>query len=731
MSGALAQSVRINEVMYVNKTTLTDQFNETPDFIELYNEGNAVVNLENWRLTDDSTETESWMFPNVSIASKSYLLVFASGRNTVENGELHTDFKLKQMRDSLYLFNAQKDLVSYVPVQCVPTDMSLGFLNGKYKVLTPSPGESNALAKVVEPNFVSDTVLFSKPQGFYANSVELELENNYSKNTIYYTLDGDDPTEKSLMYTVPITIVDRTPEKNRLANIPAERTGFVPGNDLFKATPVRAVVYSGGCPASNIVSATYFVHPEVKGKYPVPVVSVLTDKDNLFDPDEGIYHLGNNNNSLRHGKKWEREGNVEFFSPHGDLLLKQHVGIRIHGAGSRMNYQKTLRLYAREEYGEPTFGFSPFEEKPRLSGFKRLLLRHTCDWSHTMFTDELTAYLVRNMNVDYQAGQSVVVFIDGEYWGIHSLKERQDIEYLKQNYGVSSAVDVVSYLEGHGIMVAEGCADNYYALTDFIENNPLVVDENYQVVEDWVDIDNIIDFYIAQLYFANNDFPKKNVKFWREKKEGAKWRALFYDCDACMMQDEYDHLSEYNNEEGSFQRYSLFTTFLLRNLLKNERFRQQFTQQFYYHLNTTFSAESVVGAIKSYEKLYEPLVVEHTYRWGQPLNVMEWKGNVETLYQFAVKRPSVMVKQLEENFESPVQLYPNPSQGDFCLEIPPGKEVLLKVTIYSASGQMLESTQYRNPANGKLWLRPGLRPGFYLLELQYGELRFTEKILIQ
>ncbi|HEV8292064.1 MAG TPA: lamin tail domain-containing protein, partial [Tepidisphaeraceae bacterium] len=85
----------INEFLASNKTGITDNFNQTSDWIELYNGTGASVNLLGWHLSNDIAHPADWTFPNITINNGQYLIVWATGRNLTDPTQpLHTDFKL-------------------------------------------------------------------------------------------------------------------------------------------------------------------------------------------------------------------------------------------------------------------------------------------------------------------------------------------------------------------------------------------------------------------------------------------------------------------------------------------------------------------------------------------------------------------------------------------------------------------------------------------------------------
>lgn len=96
--GTKVPKVWVNEVMAQNATGLQDESGAFPDWIELYNPNDAVVDIEGWWLTDDVANKFKWQVPaGVTIDPKGYLVVFADG-DTAE-GPLHASFQLGGLKN--------------------------------------------------------------------------------------------------------------------------------------------------------------------------------------------------------------------------------------------------------------------------------------------------------------------------------------------------------------------------------------------------------------------------------------------------------------------------------------------------------------------------------------------------------------------------------------------------------------------------------------------------------
>ena len=721
----LSQNIVINEVQYGNKSTLTTTDGETPDWIEIYNADTVSVLLQNFKLTDDTSKSAYWNFPNVKLPPGNFILVFASGKNLLNGDEIHTDFKLKVMEESVFLLNKENAIVDKINAQCVPTDKSIGRnTDGEEElvVFNPTPGTSNNNATPININFKPDVLKVSNREGFYANSLKIDFTNNHANNKIYYTLNGDEPDTDAIEFIEDFYLYDANNNKNRFAN--KVDIGKKPGNHISKASIVRAKVFSEGCPASNEITNTYFIKNGGWNRYNVPMVSIVTESDNLFDDEIGIYTKGKYSNHNRRGKEWERPAHIEMYDSANKLIVNQDMGLRLHGRASRGAAQKSFRLYAREEYGTPEFNFPFFPQKPHLKSFKTLLLRSTEDWSGTLVKDELGNHIIDNMNLNYTACRTVLVYVNGEYWGIYSLRERLDEHWVANNYGIQTPeLDIISHDPG-GLKLEEGSFDAYNSMLNWLENADVHSSSFYTELSARFDIEGMIDYYIAQLYLANTDFPHNNLKLWRQKSDTAKWRYFYFDLDAIMTRVAFDHLSEYNNTLEKYDRYPDYSIIVFQKVIKNETFRAQFNARFRYHISNTFVPDKVLKLVNHYQDLYEPLVGEHIYRWNNPKDVNKWLHNIDILKTFALQRPSYVNQYLLKNLGNPFRVFPNPSQGSFHIENITAND---KISIFNLQGKLSwNSKVYEQEA-----VNVPLAKGIYILQIQSGRNLYNEKIIIE
>jgi hypothetical protein len=668
-----AQGLVINEFSSSNASLISDEDGEFSDWIELYNSSNAPIQLANFGLSDDPETPFKWTFPSRIIPSQAFLLVFASGKNRKTGDQLHTNFKIGASGEPLQLVNALGTILDAVPAIELSTDVSYGrrpdggsqwlyFIN---QATPGNPNSANGSGQLLQPPS------FSQAGGFYTTPVTLTLSTATDGAVIRYTLDGSEPTESSPMYTAPLPIAGRAGAPNVLSVIPTNQvtagpsTFIPPQGNVFKARVVRARTFLPGSSASPTTTHTYFIDPQINQRYPLPVVSIATPREGFFGEKTGIYVPGDqfngdhdrSGNYYQRGDAWERPAHVEFFDTDRSKGFSQQLGIRIHGSASRVDPQKSLRLYADDKYGKSSIQYPLFPDKP-VSEFRRVLLRNAGnDRSFSFIRDVFIQSLVKDLNVDVQASRPVVVFLNGEYWGIHHLQERLDKHYVAANHSVHP--DSLDYLEMDREVV-DGSADHYQQMLDFINANDIRVGANYDTLAKRMDVDEFINYQIAEIYAANIDWPGNNLSYWRPQKPNGKWRWIFYDADFGFG------LNENSDFDRNTLAYALepngptfpspaaantpYGTLLFRTLIENQNFRNRFINRFADLLNTHFKPERVVQRLEEIKASLTPVMPEHIARWSAPASMNSWNSQLQVLRNFAQRRPKAQRNHLSTYF---------------------------------------------------------------------------------
>ena len=648
------QDLVINEIMADNDITLMDEFGDYPDWIELYNAGGTAVNAGEYFLSDDPLEPGEWQIPDTLIQPGGFLLVFASGRDTL----FHAGFKISSSGERLFLYNADSILLQATDSVPLKGDQSWGReLDGsdQWKVFhLPSPGTTNNLGNALS---------LSHDRGFYTSPFSLAISSERDME-IRYTLDGSDPTPADLLYEAPLFIDGREGDPNILSLIPSTQPPPVevmvpwspPAAPSKKATVLKCRSFKDGLATSPVYSATYFVDPLGADRYTLPVFSLICDSLDLFDYDSGIYVPGvhadpNNNrtgNYFERGIEWEQPVHIEYFEKNGDVALAQDGGLRIHGQYSRRAAQKSLRLYARDEYGKKYFEY-PMFPKADLDEYKRLVLRSSMTTFDTRWSDAFISDLMRDLDYEIQDFQPVIVFLNGEYWGLHNMREYLDEYYINGHYPEVDK-DSINLLSMKWT-ANEGTNSGYYNLYQFIEANSLAEEANFEYVASQIDTSNYLDYILTEMYMANRDWPGNNFTRWQSQEEGSKWRWILNDLDASFRFPDLDMIAQSTDSLSTKWPNPQWSTLLPRKMLENPVFRERFICRSLELMQDEFHPDRIVDAIGAYSDRLVPEIEEHIRRWNFPESREDWLSFYDsTMVRFAATRPVYYMEHLEKYF---------------------------------------------------------------------------------
>lgn len=677
-----SQSIILNEIVASNSAINTDNDGDSSDWIELYNPSSTTINLNGYGLSDDLNNPYRWILPNISIQANQYLLVWASGKDRNSPfAPLHTNFSISSGGEKIILTNPSGDLVDECPATPIPSDFSYGRkisdLNNWYFFNSPTPNNANT-SESFEGLLEKPSV--SHPGGLFSENLSVGLSTSNENAKIYYTLDGSEPNQNSTLYTSPIFIQNRTNTPNNLSLIPTNNNTDIgapyyegwqePQGLVTKATIVRAKSYADGYLASNISTNSYLITPQGSEKYTMPVTFLNTNKNNFFDPEIGIYVPGNHENMYQRGEEWERPVHLELFETGSKLGFSSDMGVRTHGGTTRSRPRKSLRLYARSEYGNSIINYQLFPDK-NITQYNRFLIRNSGnDWDKSLFRDSYMQTLAKKLNVDIQYSKPTILFLNGEYWGIHNIRDRHDDNYLLYHYGLEKdeivAVENNSiYADGNEAGVAE-----YNQMLSFINNNNLQIQSNYEEVAKMLDPESFTDAHILNIFIRNTDWPGNNIKYWKRmggfkpdetKGLDGRWRWFIHDTDFGFGLDfnyvpgvqegpAHNTLVMATASNGSSWPNPSWSTLILRKLLQNSEYKKHFILRFSDLLNTEFESENTISKLNNFENEYSPEIEEHINRWRRPVNKNEWLSNIAIMRNFAEKRPNYVRTHLEEYF---------------------------------------------------------------------------------
>lgn len=660
----------------------------------------------------------------------------------------HTNFKLSSDGETLLLTNPYGKLIHQLTIPALPTDVSFGLKGaqqGYFENPTPSTENNQIKGKVLS------APSFSVESGMFTDSISLELKCSEPGSLILYTLDGSTPDSASIdgytfpvkydytscnqgelinrksrtyIYNNPLKIKPRNNIANDISNITASfRLWTQPEELVPKATVVRARTWKPGTIPSRTITKTFF-HDSIKpDKYSLPIVSIVTDDSNLFDYNTGIYVPGvcfdqtctlEQPSANFNQDSWERPASFEFFDSQGQSKFRQDVGIRIHGNNSTNWSRKSLQLNARKKYDEESlfnFEFFPgLHQKYAVGGnkintFNTFLIRNSGNrWLSNLFHDAMVHKLVRHIDImDIQESNLIVHYLNGEYWGIMNLRENYSNDYFASHYNMNPEDVIIG--NARTATISSGYEyeyKEYIEMEQFVENNSLSIQENFDYLQTQMDVENYLNHFMIQIYVNNRDFLGNNRKFWKKRTisyspeapygQDGRWRWIFYDLDQSFEMPE-------NNRLASTLSGDLKSALILRKLLEREDIRYDFINRFCDHMNTTFKAKRVEVVFDSLAKEMEHDFPGHIKRWG----IRNEDQNKSEIINFAINRPYYMRQHLQKWFNLNDTIHVKLESNE--------KEGIIRINSTSVSGSLpgLDNPGHPYPWNGIYFSKVPLR----------------------
>ncbi len=655
---AFSQHIVINEFLASNKTANPDNadFDDYSDWLELFNAEVFPVDLSGYYLTDDLENPTKWRIPvGTAIMPKGFILFWADGfdegpgRYHVRPDEphasfitqyYHLNFKLSRASEQIGLFDTHGYSLDTLSYDLQVPDVSYGRESDGANNWTyfgdPTPGSANITPSTLNWE-KAPAVAFSQAGGMYDATQTLHLTSPSPTAKIRYTTDGSRPTYRSPVYTTGIAI--------------------------HQTTVIRARTYEDDKLPGPLATQSYLINEDPT----LPAISIAAFPETLWDADKGIYW-----NLL---KSREIPVSLEFFELDGTSGFNLDAGLRLSGQGSFKYPQKSVTISASDKFGAEEINYQIFPNR-NIHQFKDIYLRNSgcADNRHTMFRDALQHSLVINqMDIDCQAYRPAMTFINGDYWGIYNVREKVNADYLAAHHNIDPHnLDYLEYdfLAPNVLVTLEGDPNNYNAMLDFVRNHDMSLKENYAHIASQIDMTEMLNYLITEIYCDNINWPYTNVRWWRERKEGSKWRWVMLDMD-WGFGIQYPGFSShyYANSlklavsgSGSYSARYPWSTVLLRGLFENKEFQDEFIQRFASHLNTTFHEDRVLGIVDELKARIKPEIARHIERWNEkpikiiyndpPIpNMSVWTARTELMREFAVKRPTFQRQHLIDFFD--------------------------------------------------------------------------------
>lgn len=482
----------------------------------------------------------------------------------------------------------------------------------------PTPGAANSGNTLTDARQQPLETSISLESGFFTTPQSVTLSSPGAQ--VRYTLDGSNPGPTSPAYSAPL--------------------------EISSTTILRARAFATGKPQGPIETRTYFF-----GETPptVPVVSLVADPNTLFGSRIGIYYnqhepVSSSTYNLRDVYKGKDAPScLEWFEPGGARGFRVEGGIRMGGENNWQTHgQRAMNFALRGKYGDDQIRYDVFPGSgiPIHTG---ITLRDGGDsWDGDMLRDCMWPRLAKGrLKADTSDYRPSVVFINGQYWGIHDIRARWDAQWFFENHRVNPD-DVDHLLYGHvdsnaiQLGVEDGNTDDWLDLLNFLNTADLTTPTNWAFVESRIDIESFIDFVAAESFSCNIAWPH-NREFWRERKPGGKWRWFLPDMDRTFSTSSLPSLTSLTN--GVLSAMLTGEDVLVR-LKTNPAFRNRLAQRMAVHSDSTFKASRIIALIDSMAAEVATEVPRHVTRWSSwgGMTVSGRASNIQDVKNFATSR---------------------------------------------------------------------------------------------
>jgi hypothetical protein len=501
---------------------------------------------------------------------------------------------------------------------------------------------------------VSETIAFSQDSMVTRQPFQLTM-NSLAGGTIRYTANGSLPVAGSAAYTGAITI-----------NAP---------------TVIRAQVFDDqGNPIGNPYTKSYIIAPY---EQTIPVISIATDWSNL----EALHA-----NPQYKGREWERPINLEYFAPGGQTQFNINAGIRIHGQFSRLfSPKKSYRLYFRKEYGGPgKLDYPLFEDTP-VTKFDELVLRAGFnDTLHARnvrgvpktrylqakyISDQVVRNLHRDMGQPAAHGSWVLLYLNGQFWGLYNLTERIGTEFLQSYSEPESQWDVISKENGwdeqgawyNREVVNEGNYGGWLDNQNWVGSADFTNPGNIGELEWRVDMENVFSYMFLQAYAQHaTGWPGINWVVYQRVDPGAdikgnerKWRMIVWDAENTFG-GGVDGKMDVNALERVYSPHDSITRILEKPFIGFCGYKHKFVDRAREYLGVEnkygkpeseigqLSKEKVRAEIIKQANIVRPFIRMEAQRWAPDIDgVGIFERNITDMLKFVDVREEVILHHLD------------------------------------------------------------------------------------
>ncbi len=597
--------IRINEIMASNSSTVEDEQGDYDDWIEIINLGDVSVNFGGYFVSDDPENLTKWQIPTnqssaTTIAPGQFLLIWFD--DDTDDGALHVEPKLSAGGEFAILIESDgSTIVHSVEFGEQETDISWAATEDggdTFSFQSPTPGATNSGEVVKVP---AEAPSFTLETGFYTGTQVIGISSVSENTEIRYTTDSSVPTENSNLYSAPIS--------------------------LDTSTVLRAIAVGEDFAPSPVSTNTYLF----EDPHTIPVVSFVMEPDSLWDEEVGMYVFGD---PADYEDEWPFEGanfweefqypaHIEFMDTDGSIEFEMDAGAEIGGNFSQAFNKKSFILNNNEEYGINRLEYKLFEENDyeEYDGFG---LRAGAEERSRLLNELMYAVNQKwNHRNDMQAYRPVILYLNGEYWGIYNLQERKNDDFVESRYGFEDIDMISDYDEAK-----DGDFEAYYDMVDTIVDLDASTQEFYEFIDANINLESFTDHWIYQVYTSHGD--PNNLRYWRPKNEEGKWRFISHDFD--WWQNLGQEPEEYLAKFSFYLETGPYDFWILGKMMENPTYEEYFLKRLADMLNTAFRPENVLALIDSIDTAIEPEIARDIARWTDGWMTISGESNYNMEY---------------------------------------------------------------------------------------------------
>lgn len=620
-------TLKISEVCTNNWTVLKDEKGNYSDWIEIYNYGNNIIDLNNIYLTNDPANLTKYQFKtdsnstkNLLLYKRSYKLIWCDKNTKLSNR--HINFKLNAQGTFLAIVAPDgKTIIDSLTVPELHKDISYGKVfpsSRKYYFDSPSPLKinNNGYKEIcASPKVKISSGFYNKEQVIHVEGSYLEVNKNEEQLNIY-----------------PLS-----------------------SNNIFfnQNSSSQFNLKDSTCAKSKTIYKSIFIND----LHSYPVISISIDTNHIYDKIYGLQSIKNKK------KNFSRDAYLEYFDKNGNKKENAHIEIKVQGAFSRTYPQKSLSIKIADDAFKKNFKY-PFFSQVDHSKYKSFVLRNSGnDWLNARMKDALIHSLIDQeyLNLNTQAFEPCILYVNGEYWGLYNMREKINSDYLKYHYDVSKKD--IEIIEKHNIPI-KGDKNSFKTLMKYINQSSFKNKSEFDSLKQLIDIENFIDYYALQIYIGNEDWPQNNVKCWRDKNYDKKWHWIIYDLDEGFKRYNLNSIDLALGLDSArikkFDSIYVRSTQIFPKMMENDLLKKKFVNRTFDLMNFTFDSSRVAYFIDSLVKVLSP-EMKRTLDFWYPQHTLfkksksaknnffdSWIKNTKRLKSFVKKRNEFLIQDLQE-----------------------------------------------------------------------------------